>query len=156
MSANTLAVEAVAKKGAIPTPPSQDSVLAALTKFIPTESLTLYIAALSAQISLAQLVSWISPIFIFWFFVVLTPILMLLIYLGQLNTAHGKIESILDIPWWRMIASTIAFLVWAIAVPGNPILSQDNAAGGVVAGLAAIVVSTVLNLLSPLFDMRQR
>jgi hypothetical protein len=43
MSINTLAVEGAANSGAIPQPPSRGDVIAGLTKYIPTESITLLV-----------------------------------------------------------------------------------------------------------------
>jgi hypothetical protein len=87
MGVTTLAVEAVAKTGAIPKPPSADSVLAGLTRYTPTESVTLYVATVSAQTALISFISWFTPTLAYWFFVALTPALLLLLYLGQLATA---------------------------------------------------------------------
>jgi hypothetical protein len=55
-----------------------------------------------------------------------------------------------DFPWWKLLASTIAFLVWALAVPTSPYLSGQ--AGGAVAALAALFISTFLSLFEPIFD----
>jgi len=162
MSMNTLAVEAVAKAGGFPKPPSSDSALAGLSKYIPTESVTLYIAAVSAQRALAGLIPWLTPTVIYWIFVVLTPIICFLLWARQLANAKKEKEDLKvswlspkSWPWWKIIASTIAFLVWALAVPGNPIMPPESEAGGVVAGMAAIFVSTILNLFAPLFGEKQ-
>lgn len=153
MSMNTLAVEATARAGAIPEPPSKEDSLAALTKYIPTESITLYVAMVSAQTALTSFVPWLTPSVGYAVFVAVTPVLMLLLSLRHLAVAKldWKVPP-KSWPWWSMIASTIAFAVWAMAVPGNPIIEANNAAGGVVAGLAALLVSTVLNLIAPFFE----
>lgn len=155
MSVNTLAVEAVAAAGAIPKPPSKDDTLAALTKYIPTESLTLYVATVSSQKALTTLLPWLTAGVAYWFFFVVTPGIMLGLFVRKLAVAgkNWKIHP-KDWPWWKMFASAIAFAVWALAVPGNPIIPANSAEGGVVAGLAALFVSTFLNLLSPLFEKK--
>ena len=84
MSMNTLAVEAAADKKAVPRPPSRDDNVAGLTKYIPTESITLYIATVSAQKTLSTLVPWLTPTKSYWLFVGLTPLLMLAIFLRKL------------------------------------------------------------------------
>ena len=52
-------------------------------------------------------------------------------------------------PWWKMCAATIAFFVWALAVPGNPYLKDEASA---IAALGAMLVSTLLNILTPIFE----
>ncbi len=154
MSSNSLAVEAVANTGGTPQAPSKDDALAGLTKYIPTETITLYIAAVSAEASIDDygLTSELS----YWIFVLATPAFMLLLYLRQLAMAQQNWKiSVTQWPWWRMIASTLAFSVWALAIPGNPIITSSNETGGVIAGFAALLVSMVLNLFSPFFEKAQ-
>lgn len=154
MSVNTLAVEAAANAGAVPKPPSQDDRFAALTKYIPTESVTLYVATVSSQAALASLVPWLTPGFAYWFFVALTPFLALFLTVRKVAVA-GKDWRKLPLtnwPWWQMAAATIAFAVWALAIPGNPLIPANTAGAGAVAGLAAIMVSTLLALFAPLFE----
>ena len=151
MSINTLALDAAAKSGAIVQPPLKDDVLAGLTKYIPTESVTLYVAAVSSLAALQG--TGVTPTIIFWAFVCLTPILMLLLFLRQLAIAGKDWKiSTTQWPWWRIIASTVAFGVWALAVPGNPLNFADSAVSGVIAGFAALFVSTFLNILAPFFE----
>jgi hypothetical protein len=111
----------------------------------------LYVAAVSSLPALKE-VGITSPI-AFWFFICLTPVLMLLLFLRQLALA-GKDWNIsaAQWPWWRIIASTVAFAVWALAVPGNPLNFVDSAVSGVIAGFAALFVSTFLNILAPFFE----
>jgi hypothetical protein len=153
MSMNTLAVDATARVGGIRTPPSQKDSLEALTKYIPTESITLYVAIVSAQTALASIIPWLTPSVGYKVFVAVTPALMLILYLRHLAVAgrDWKVPP-KSWPWWSMIASSIAFAVWAMAVPGNPIIDPNNTAGGVVAGVAALLVSTVLNIFAPFFE----
>lgn len=151
MSINTLALDAAAKSGAIIQPPLKDDVLAGLTKYIPTESVTLYVAAVSSLTALKD--TGITAPMTFWFFICLTPLLMLLLFLRQLALAGKDWKiSAAQWPWWRVIASTIAFAVWALAVPGNPLNFTDSAVSGVIAGFAALFVSTFLNILAPFFE----
>ena len=151
MSINTLALDAVAKSSAMRQPPSKDDVLAGLSKYIPTESVTLYVAAISSLPALKD--TGITPAATFWFFVCLTPVLMLLLFLRQLALAGKDWKiSVAQWPWWKIIASTVAFAVWALAVPGNPFNFTDSTVSGVIAGFAALVVSTFLNILAPFFE----
>ncbi len=143
MSINSLAVNAVVDQ-------KKDDTIAGLTKYIPTESITLYIALVSSQSALQSMVKWLSPHMAYWIFVGFTPALLLILYIIQNDLEKGWVKSISKWPVWRMVASMIAFMVWALAVPGNPIIPNDNASAGVVAGFAAIFVSTLLNLIDSL------
>lgn len=156
MSINTIALEAASKAGNIPAPPSKDDGLAALTKYIPTESISLYIAAISAQAALSSIMPWLTPSVSYFFFVALTPILMLVLSLRHLALAGLEWRLPLrDWPWWQIVASTIAFAVWALAVPGNPIVDTGSPVGGVVAAFAAVFISTILNVAAPFFEQRR-
>ena len=151
MSINTLARLAAEPGAAMPQPPSKEYVLAGLTKYIPTESITLYVAAVSSLPALKETV--VTATNTYWFFVCLTPILLLLLFLGHLANAGKDWKiSVAHWPWWKIVASTVAFSVWALAVPGNPLNFTDSAMSGVIAGFAALFVSTFLNILTPFFE----
>jgi hypothetical protein len=120
------------------------SALDGLVRYIPTESITLFVAATAAINSLTTTFPLLTPLRLYWFFVVLTPILFLLIYIGKRRSQNLRLlpESIAEWPWWKLIASTIAFMVWALAVP--PLVDSD--AGKVVAAFGALLVSTMLSV----------
>jgi hypothetical protein len=118
-----------------------------LVGYIPTEIVTLYVAALSAQTALHT--AAINAVTILWFFVGLTPVLLLLIYLSKVAASGGPLPGPRLWPWWKMAAATIAFFVWALAVPGNPYLREPASA---VAGLGAMIASTLLSVVSPIFE----
>ena len=125
---------------------SVSNALNALIQYIPTESVTLYIATLAAAPSLEEAFGFITVEVIYWFFAVLTPTLFILIYLGKRRSANlPVIPRAPEWPLWGMISATIAFMAWALAVPTGPYLQND--AGGVVAGLFAVFVSLILELI---------
>lgn len=128
------------------------NTLSMLVKYIPTESITLYVAALSAVAALQSFSPRITPKVIYWFFATLTPILVLVIYFGKRSVAKLKptVPTLWQWPWWKTIAATIAFLVWALAVPTNPYI--DGALKSALVGFLAIFVSTILSVFEPLFD----
>lgn len=129
------------------------SALDALARFIPTESITLYVAAVAAMPSLKEAFSWADEVTVYWTFAVLTPILFLLITLGKRRSAGLRVlPSPSKFPWFKLIASTLAFLVWALAVPSSPYLTGEG--GKVVAGFGALLVSTFLTLLEPLLSAK--
>lgn len=126
------------------------SALDGLVKYIPTESVTLYVAATSAIASLTAALPWVTPCRLYVLFVVLTPILFLLIYVGKRRSQQLPFmpEGVTNWPWWKLVASTVAFSVWALAIP--PLISGD--AGKVVAGFGAVLVSTMLGLIGNIVD----
>jgi hypothetical protein len=115
-------------------------------KYIPTESITLYGAATAAMSSITSAFPSMTAGRLYWGFVVLTPILFLLIYMGKRRSQNLPVipETIGGWPWWKLIASTIAFMVWALAIP--PLVSTDG--GKVVAAFGALLVSTILTLVA--------
>jgi hypothetical protein len=125
------------------------SALNALVGYIPTEVITLYVAALSAESALHSTFGFIDAAAILWFFVALTPLLLLLIYVSKVAATGDKLPGPAIWPWWKMCAATIAFFVWALAVPGNPYLKDMTAA---VSGLGAMLVSTLLSVMTPIFE----
>lgn len=147
---------AVEPGGAPPPPPPPSgkpgNVLDALVKFVPTESITLYVAAVSAAPALTALWPPITLARMYWLFgVVLTPVIFFLLFLQE-RRADGKPRKVppREWPWWKMTAACFAFLIWALAIPGHPYVRAD-AVGGAVMGLGALVGLTVLTLLDKVF-----
>jgi len=126
------------------------SALDGLAKYIPTESITLYVAATAAMSSLTATFPSVTPVSLYWGFVALTPIFFLLIYAGK---RRGQRLPALPAapknwPWWKLIAATIAFMVWALAVP--PLVSGD--AGKIVSAFGALLISTMLSLVGAVVE----
>lgn len=129
------------------------SAIDALFKYIPTESITLYVATISALPALGKVWIVINAWHVYWFYIILTPILVILIYISKYKQKHHKIPSISVLPWWPLISATVAFAVWALAVPGNPYI--DGEQQGVLAGLGALFCSTIFSILEGIFGKRQ-
>jgi hypothetical protein len=125
------------------------NALTALVGYIPTEVITLYVAALSARAAIYATLPFMDAAAILWFFVGLTPLLLLLIYLSKVAATGDRLPGPSRWPWWKMFAASVAFFVWALAVPGNPYLADTGAA---VAGVGAMLVSTLLTILTPIFE----
>lgn len=115
-----------------------------LVKYIPTESITLYVAAIAAMSSFTATFPALTPRMLYWIFVGLTPALFVLIYIGKRRSQNLRYmpQSFAQWPWWKLIASTIAFMFWALAVP--PLVATD--AGKVVAAFGAVLISTLLGV----------
>ena len=129
-----------------------DNALTALTKYIPVEVVALYLAAVSAQPALAGEWCWLTAALVYYVFCGLTPLFFILVYHNQLALARERFPRITHWPWWRIIASTIAFAAWALAGPSKPFEFIKPEIASALSGLAAIFVSTVLTLLGPIVE----
>lgn len=131
-----------------------DQSIERLTKYIPTESLTLYVAALAASTALQTFLAFLSTVFLYWAFALLTPILFLILFLRKLRLENKPLPQGKEwIPVaWGGIAAFIAFVAWALAVPGAPYLEGD--AGRIVAAFLALFISTILDLFAPFFQAK--
>jgi hypothetical protein len=85
------------------------------------------------------------------FFLAATPVIFLLVYAGDRRSAGlSALPALREWPWWKLFASSVAFAVWGIAVPGHP--WNTDAKRGVVAGVLAVVVSTALTLVGRIVE----
>jgi hypothetical protein len=131
------------------------TVLDALARYVPTEIVTLYLTALSAMPALTATFAQVTDVRVYWFFAILTPILLLLVLAGKRRRdGLSPFPGWSELPWWKLAASTIAFIVWALAVPNTPYLTGQS--GKVVAAFGALLVSTFLTLLEPIFERAPR
>lgn len=118
-----------------------------LTKYIPVETITLFVAAMATWSSLAAAFPGITKWHIYGLGAILTPVIL---WLSAFNAFRrsGSTEQF-PLPWWRMTAATVAFLVWSLSVP--PMLDDWQRP---VAGLGALLISTFLTLFDPIFDSK--
>ena len=131
------------------------TVLDALARYVPTEIVTLYLTAISAMPALTATFTQVTDVRVYWFFAILTPILLLLVIAGKRRREGlSPFPGWGDLPWWKLVASTIAFSVWALAVPNTPYLNSQS--GKIVAAFGALFVSTLLTLLEPIFERGPR
>lgn len=154
MSANGLATEAVTQLRVerndveAPTPTntaaSIDSAISALSVYIPAEAMAIYLAVSSSLPAIVRAFSVIDPYVIYWLFVFgLSPGLFLLAYFAKLAKTGSSFPSSWEFPWFRLLASIIAFAVWGLCVPGNAFAGTEPGAG-VLYGILATIVSIVL------------
>jgi hypothetical protein len=129
------------------------SALQVITTYIPTETVTLYVAFLAAlRNAQTQRVDPSSALFVFCFFVVATPLFVWLVYAARLKTSGGgrKLPLHPDTwPVWEMFAATTAYAAWAFALPDSPFAGHVAPAIG---GVLVLVTSTVLGLAAPIFQ----
>lgn len=129
-----------------------DTALHVLFGYIPTEVLTLYVAVLAAVHQPKGITpsDWIA----FWGFLVVTPVVVWLVY-GAKVMAAGKPLPLAFGAWpvWEMFAATIAYCVWAFALPNTPFAQySDSWYSAALSGVAVLVASTILGLLAPFFQ----
>ena len=131
---------------------SQDAVpstkaLDDLVRYIPTEVITLYLAALGLVGTASEKYTgrWIA----FATFAALTPIAVWVDWLIKRRRLKRSPE--LRFSWFNPCAATLAFVAWAFALPGTPFgdLSWYDAKWG---GFVALVVSVVLGKVSALVE----
>ena len=121
------------------------STLGAIAAYIPTEVLTVYVAAVAALAGSDVSVLWAA----FWLFLIATPIVVWLTYAGKVRQATGTLPaSVSQWPKWEMAAATIAYVAWAFALPETPFagLSFYSAAVGAV---VVLVATTLIGLVAP-------
>jgi len=129
------------------------SAIDSLFKYIPTESITLYVATISALPVLNDIWIIINAWRVYWFYIILTPVLVILIYISKYKQKYNCLPSLRIWPWWPTISATVAFAIWALAVPGNPYIEGEQQ--GVLAGLGALFCSTIFSILEGIFGKRQ-
>lgn len=146
MSLATLAREMQAS--AIPrargvAPPARPDGFAMLTRFIPTETVTLYVAALALEDTVASY--HVTAFHIYAGFAIATPILLAVVTKRTqiVDPANSK-----PIHWFPLLASLLAFLVWGLSVPG--LIDSDKAGLMALCGFGALVLSTLLSLVEPI------
>lgn len=135
-----------------PTPKtSASTALNSLARYIPTEAVTLYVAAVGTLLGFTGS-HLITPVVLYWCFAGVTPALFLLIFMGKRRGSGLSVlpKSPCQWPWWKLSACTIAFLVWALAVPGAPYISGPQ--GKVAVGFGAVFVSTILTLVEAILE----
>ena len=144
-SIEEIKVSVIPGKGTAVLTKTQQDYFNLLTKYIPTESITLYVAFMSAIPAFEKDYTFLSPMLLYWCFAILTPVFYLLWDYGQFKQElkQGLTEKY-SFPLWNISASFVAFLCWALAVPNSPYLTSE--AGGILAALLALTISTILGL----------
>lgn len=120
-----------------------------LFSYIPVEIIALYVAVLGAlSVDPTMQSQWIT----FYIFTVLTPVVLWLVYAAKVKSMDDPLP-IHPSKWpvWEMVASTLAFVAWAFALPESPFstLSWYNQP---LAGVNILATSTILGLLAPFFE----
>lgn len=134
--------ESVAPKSTV------ENAIGVLFSYIPTEIIALYVAVIAAINSNNSNAGWIT----FFVFLVFTPVVVWLVYAAKVKKMSGTIPfSFSSLPIWELIASTLAFIAWAFALP-NSVFQVFSWYSQSVAGVSILLTSTVLSLIAPFFN----
>lgn len=132
--------------------PASDA-LQVIASYIPTEIITLYVAVSAALPAITDPDSvrpshWITlGVFLF-----ATPLVVWIAFAVKVVGASKPMPiTYSEWPKWEMIAATVAFAAWAIGLPASPFIEFPWYSKGI-AGVAVLVTSTALGLVSPLFQ----
>jgi hypothetical protein len=126
-----------------------DDALSTLTKYIPTEVLTLYLPALAVAAAVGSQNASVEQKGLYWVFgLLVTPLAALGMNLRKRAVAGLPIWPGWDgFPLWALISASMAFLAWSLAIPGNPYI--DRPALNVVSAFVALFASTILSFIEP-------
>lgn len=169
--------EAVTRRGAAAdeaAAPTGNEKIESLTKYIPTETITLFIAAVAAFNGIEELADReiVNPWVLYGIGAILSPIVLVVVaYTTYLANNPGPTPSAeFKVPWFRAVAALLAFLVWAAAVPGlfytitegtpeaaaGAVAQEPDAPGNAIfqiaLGFVALVVSQVLSWAERIFE----
>jgi hypothetical protein len=139
---------------AITAPSGMNTALAMLTMYIPTEVLTLYVAAVAGLPSGRGPSSGIRLWLPFLSFLIATPAIVWIAFATKVKSAGKSIPFHPSLwPVWEMAAATIAYFAWAFALPDTPFLQfQNQWYSPALAGFLVLVVSYGLGALGPLMQ----
>jgi hypothetical protein len=128
------------------------AALKAIVTYIPTEVITLYVAALAAVRAghPSTAMPTTGELTTYWIFLGLTPVIVWLVYAGKVKTA-GKRAPVdpRKWPWWEMVSATVAFVAWAYALPSSP-FSRFTWYTAALGTLVLLIASTLLGLVAPI------
>jgi hypothetical protein len=135
-------------------PGNVSAALQVITTYIPTETLTLYVAFLAVlRDANTQRVDSTSALWVFYFFIAATPLFVWLVFAARLKTSGGgRTLPLHPATWpvWEMFAATAAYAAWASALPDSPFAGVGMAPA--MGGIFVLVTSTLLGLAAPIFQ----
>jgi hypothetical protein len=139
--------------------------LAALAMFVPAETVAIFVTVATALLAAFSGSDQIAAAWVWYAFcILLTPVFA---WIGFATTwrknNNGSYPKAGDAPWFRIVASMVAFAAWGLAVApkvGSAILCphNDNSATApacnaeALSGILVIVVGVILTALDGLID----
>ncbi len=133
------------------------SAMKAVTTYIPTDVLTLYVAGsaifLSTDLSQNQAPDYDKAWLIFAGGVIATPVVNALVFMAKLRSAGIDIpRKVRNWPIWESVAATIAFVFWAAALPATPFADfswYDAAFAGFLLGVVSLFLGLISSIILP-------
>jgi uncharacterized membrane protein len=123
-----------------------------ITRWIPTETITIYIALLALLASQPASSSFTSRWVLFGALVAVNPLVVVLVMMAKSTTANP-----FKLPVFEMVVAPVAFAAWAFALPDTPLSSisgYDIKWNTAIILVSAVAVTLIANALhkSPDFD----
>lgn len=106
-----------------------------LTKYIPAEVVGGYAPVVAAAQDASAAILWL----LFWIFFVLTPLVQYSLVVAERAKTKPRRN---DFPFYPLLASVIAYVAWAIALPGSIFMRTFGWPNWT--GLVAVAVSIIL------------
>jgi hypothetical protein len=129
------------------------TALQTLTTYLPTEILTLYVAAVAAigpwTVDGQPVGRW-AP---FFTFLVATPILVWVAFATKLRAVGKPLPASPHLwPFWEMFAATLAYVAWTFALANTPFAQFTNWYSSGLASFLVLIVSSGLGIVAPLMQ----
>jgi hypothetical protein len=165
MSLFNLGIDAAAKKAAPARQSTEadekDNPLAALALFVPAETVAIFVTVATALLNAFVGKEHDAALAWYLFCLVLTPIFTWTGFATQWRKDHGgAYPALADAPWFRIVASAVAFAAWGLAVApkvGSEIMCGAVTCGAdAVTGAVVIIVGVILTALDGLIQYKQK
>jgi hypothetical protein len=151
------------EQAADPTQPSPDqpvgvstNLVNQITRWIPTETITVYVALLALVAPLQTNVSstnFSSRWVLFWLLVAANPVVVVLMTMAKANSLAN-----FKVPYFEMVIAPVAFAAWAFALPDTPLKAfagYDIKWNSAIVTVTTISVTLIANALHKSPDLDQ-
>ncbi len=131
------------------------AAMKAVTTYIPTDVLALYVAGTAIFISVDGAITpdYDKAWAIFVGGLIATPLVNVLVFMAKLRSAGVALpSSAWGWPVWESVAATIAFIFWAAALPASPFSDfswYDVAFAGFLLGVVSLFLGLVSSIIMP-------
>ena len=133
------------------------AAMKAVTTYIPTEVLTLYIAGAAIYLNTdgtEQGVDYDRAWLIFFGALIATPLVNALVFAAKLRSAGVAMpRDVRQWPVWESIAATIAFVAVAATLPDTPFEDRswyDRAFAGFLLGVVSLFLGLISSIITPI------
>ena len=136
------------------------NILNQITRWIPTETIAIYVALLPLLASTASGSSYTSRWVLFGIVTAANPLVVLLLVLAKSTIKESWWKAVSPPPFFAIVASTVAFAAWAFALPDTPLKDlsgYDTKWNVAIITVVTIAITLIANAFhqSPDFDQVQ-